>query len=704
MTHPIGCAVMKDFTECVRAVDWHAFSAIHNTWDYVHNTTKDYSIIARIGFEDTEPDAIVVNPSGGKFSQPWGDPWPISNQDCNEPTIIVEYTRNRLKNGFFIFRQYLDADPANDLPSHWTLRAKPPNYAVGLTSNSYKGPWTLYVKSNGAKGTLWFSQTCEVLPDTEYVLSWYFRGTVPLWEAVNVAVIIGTFEKWFYLDPGEYQDWTNFELRFRTPTTATSATICFFVIGSEQTFEALFDAFWLSECPVTFTPHYRLTAQLEDYKGERQADIYFNGNLIWQNVSAANVPHDIFETNVSLDGIPAFRSAIRHSVQNNVFYYRYSSMHPDWQNRANMLQAWRDRYGFTTDIYHVLWRESDNYPDDYMVSWESVHDCDAWFTQPRTRTFYPYHSKMCLCRAASNSPTCGYFLAGWFRAITGMHVLNKYGDPYKTINIPGTTCAEGISYKAALDAFTRVIPKLTWNKGLNVNYPASPPLYPPYANAICLAFLAELGYGFQDVLEAHGDGAKAEEARKWADNLASTVLKQQWGYPFEASKPGFYKHESYGDVNIPEFTGGFCTLIVYKDDEPLATSREEWFAKLVDMYNMPMETPGMIPVNQESTFCSLRGLQIYEWYKFKGGKGAFPKLLMPADVDGDGWVSDLDVAKVQFCISNGFYDPLCDINIDGVIDEKDLNLVKANLGRGEPRLGAMWTPALSSSVPVKVSV
>jgi len=378
-------------------------------------------------------------------------------------------------------------------------------------------------------------------------------------------------------------------------------------------------------------------------------------------------------------------------------------MHPDWQNRANALQAWRDKYGFTTDIYQVLWRETDTYPDDFMVSWESVHDCDAWFTEPRETTFYPYWSKMCQCRGLSDSPGCWYLLAGWFWSILGMHALNKYGDPYKKVDyLPPLPCTDGLVYSAYRSAFTEIMPTLAWDKGFNVNPGASPPIFGPFANAACLAFLAELGYGFRDTLEAHGDGAKAEEARNWADNLASTLLKQQWGYPFETQKPGFYKHETYGDVNVPEFAGGFCTLIVYVNDVPCATSRREWFANFADLLSMPSETPGMIAVNQEATFCALRALQIYAWYKYKGGKGAFPKLLMPADVDGDGWVSELDVAKVQLCISNGFYDPSCDINVDGVIDEKDLNLVKTNLGRGTPRKGVVWTPALSPTAQVDV--
>jgi hypothetical protein len=219
---------------------------------------------------------------------------------------------------------------------------------------------------------------------------------------------------------------------------------------------------------------------------------------------------------------------------------------------------------------------------------------------------------------------------------------------------------------------------------------------------VILAFLSELGYGFRDQLEAHGEGDLAEKFRWWADNLASTLIGQQW-LGWGDNPPGLYLHEDFGPVNIPEFAGGFCTLVVYGADYvPYATSRKEWFANLADLLSMPPETPGIIACNQESTFCALRALQIYEWYKFKGGKGAFPKLLMPADVDGDGWVSELDLAKVQLCKDHGFYDPLCDINMDGVIDDKDVNLVKANLGRGTPKPGTIWTPTISDRVQVGV--
>lgn len=734
-THPIGLGMPKAFTECVTPMQWHHLGKVHREWSYVHNATRDYNVIARIGFEDTEPDWIVVDVYGSKAYNPLGDPpcpitypiipppYPCSDEDCNEPTIIVEYTRNRIKNGFFNFRIYRDLDPEKDLPTNWALYGYPEPWpegvSVGLTkSESYAGPYSLYVWYWATETSPVRVRYCElssdwieILPDTEYVASMYFKGKINynsvLWGVYlfdRNGNYIDTYN--YQLGYGEYKEWKTSEIRFRTPKNAYYASVFLDIWTNYWPYSggitAYFDAFWLSECPINLKPHYTLAAQIEGYEGERKAHIYFNGNRIWSFVSRNNLPRNVYETTVPLEGIPANRSAIRHSVQNAVFYYRYSSMHPEWKARADTLQAFREKYGFTTDIYHVLWRESETYPDDFMVQWESVHDCDVWFTLPKTYTFYPYWSKMCQCRSASNIPTCGYLAANWFWAICGMHVLNKYGDPYRQILVPRCV-AIPIIYepaKLAKDLLRQLAPY----KGLNVNWPATPELYPSFANACALAFLSELGYGFRDVLEAHGDSTLAAHAREWADNLAITLLGQQWLGPPE--RPGLYRHEDFDDVDVPEFAGGFCTLTIYRMVDyvpvPYATSRIEWFAQFADIVAMPFETPGMIAVNQEATFTAIRALQIYEWYKYKGGKRAFPKLLMPADVDGDGWVSELDLAKVKLCVNEGLYDPLCDINGDGVIDEKDLSLVKANLGRGEPRKGIIWLPT-TAKTKVEVS-
>jgi len=716
LLHPIGLGVMTKFIECLSPVEWHAFSKIHGCWDYVHNTTRDYSMIALIGFEDTEPYWIVINPEGQTGWQPWGDEFP--DQDCDEPLILVEYTRNRLKNGSFTFRMFWGVYPEDDLPAFWNVESSSDNMKVCLSEDSYEGPYSLkvwYKEAEAARYAGAYLENVDILPDTEYVLSMYFKGTVNynstvwgIWFYDAAGEFIDSVEEW--LDYGEYKEWTNHELRFRTPTNAHHATVFLQIYAgaepwpySEST--TYFDMFWLSECPLNLKPTYTILAQIVGYGGEKKADIYFNGQKIWDNVSLVYLPRDVFETEVPLDGIPSFRSAIRHSVQNGVFYYLYSSMHPDWQTRANALQAFRDKYGFTYDIYHPLWRETDTYPDDYMVSWDSVHDCDAWFTIPCNLTFYPYWSKMCQCRALSDSPTCGYFVNGWFWALAGMHILNKYGDPYKTVAFypyPSGPCTEALIY-SPIDAYQAVFTKNTYlTYGGYIVDPVNG-IFAPYAEGVCLAFLAELGYGFREVLEANGDGALAEDARNWADMLAEWLLSHQWGWPYihtSPSKYGFYKHEDFGEVNIPEFTGGFCTLIVYKNGEPHATSKTEYFAQLADILSMPAETAGIIAVNQEATFTALRGLQIYEWYKYKGGKGAFPKILMPADVNGDGKVDGIDLWLIKKTIEKGEYCALADVNGDGVVDENDYNLVKQALRT--PITGTLWIPSESKVAWVKV--
>jgi len=724
--HQMGCAVMADFIECVQSVNWFKFSNIHDTWWYVHSATRDYTVISRIGFEDTEPLEIVITRTGTKVPNLLGDAW--ADQDCNEPNILVEYSRNRLKNGFFTFRQFLDSAPENDLPAFWTVYYSESlsDAKLSLSTDSYQGPYSLkawYKGSESETGKFFgaHQELSNILPDTEYVLSLYFKG-----EINSSSVIWGIY---FYdvdghwiggksetLDSGTYNDWTNHELRFRTPSMLHRADVFIYVFINTEPYSeatAYFDAFWLSECPVNLKPNYTLLAQVEKYDGERSVDIYFNGSRIWQSISAANVPRNVFETQVPLEGIPSFRTPIRHSVQNNVFYYKYTSMHPDWQDRANKLQAFRDKYEYTCDIYHPLWRESDSYGDFFMVSRESVHDCSEvdgimmWYYEPRTLTFYPYWSKICQCPSLAVSPVCGYLIANVGRLSLIMHLLNKYQDPYKMVTLPVTTCpVETLptAETSALQLLNAIDGTIDPDKGSHED-PVKTYLYDPFTSGYALAAYAEMGYGFGAVLEAHGDGGYATYFKDKADRLAQAVLKMQWGYPFQAGKIGYYKNDVTGEVCIPEYTGGFCTAIKYINGEPYDTGEVSTPGEILDFFgiNMPPETPGMIAVNQESTFICLRGLQIYEWYKYKNGKGAFPKLLMPADIDGDGWVSDFDVAKIQSCIDNNVYDPLCDINMDGIIDENDLSLVQANLNRGTPKKGVIWLPAISDTVPVEIT-
>jgi hypothetical protein len=735
--HPVGYAIPKEFTECLVPMQWWEFSRYHYIWSYVHNATRDYTVIARLGFEDVEPDWFVCKPDGTKCFNPVGDPTLPGEPDCQNPVLIVEYTRNRLKNGFFAFRRFLNERPEYDLPLYWEVEVEG-NVSVNLTDKAtYQGPFSLYIgKSGEGRGVVY--QKVDVLPDTEHVCSVYYTGTVPenAFEfAVSAYDVSGNLLETFssLIPAGSYRtdgwEWHDIEIRFRTPHETSYVTVELRALPGEMYGYACFSSVWLSECPVNVYPYYRISAQIESYKGDRMVDIWegLNDTRIWTGITSDNVPRNVFEIYVSSDGAPCFRSAVRHEVQNAVFYYMHSSMHPEWRERADTLQAWRDKYGYTYDLYHPLWRESDTYPDGFMFSMETFHDCDAWFMAP-SRTFYPYWSKVCLCRdaaiigLATRNP--------YFPSLLAVHLMNKYNDPFIKVRdgyyggpavgfIPVSAYSllfEGISYPvlAVPPVKDSIDPDRGWPRGSGV--------YSIYSAACALAAFAEIGYGFYDLMVQKGYGSDAELARNYADRLAITLLKNQWGYPFQKGKTGYFRHEDYGEVNLPEAAGGFLVLTIYKKEEkkegvplslsssteeevPYATSRKDWLTEFTDMFNMPPETPGIIPANMETTLICMRALQIYEWYKYKGGKGPFPKLLIPADIDGDGWVSPIDLARVKLCVTENFYDPLCDINLDGKVDSEDLNLVNAHLGRGTPRSGTLWMPTLArTSVEIKEGI
>jgi len=732
VTHPAGAGVLYEFTACVTPSVFHPFSTEHKTWSYVHNTTRDYSLISLIGFEDTEPDWFVCQYDGTLCPNPVGLPFPHYNSDCDDPLMIVEYTRNRVKNGFFEFRQYASvpsgcgwATTVYDYPAFWDVNIvadagkKAPCVSLAPGYNSRYAVEVLIHEGGMAE----LSQSgIEVLPDTEYVASLYLLGhverathffRVELYDAAGN--LVGSPQ--VILPEGSYLEWEDFELRFRTTQDTVYARIVIAVDarGTDAYFVCWFDTVWLSECPVNLYPNYRLSVQIEDYQGPFESDIYCQGVKLFGSVSTNNIPRNVAEILLPLDGVPAFRSAIRHSVTSGAYYYKHTSMSSDWNTRAADLESFRDDYGFTYDYYHPLYRESDSYPDDFMFSEECFHDCEVWFLlQPphseavRQATFYPYWSKVCICKSAS---ILGLSIKNpYFVSLLAIHLVNKYRDPFMQVSLSGFMSEPAlVSAYSLLFEGVGVVPPLSswidpdkgWNRGDSV--------YSIYAAACAMAAFAELGYGFQGEMEAAGYSSEAALARDYADRIALTLLKNQWGAHEQNGgivwKPGYDFHEDFEEVYLPECTGGFNVLTVYKNGVPYATSRKDWVTQFSDIFNMPPETVGMIPVNLETTMVCTRALQIYEWYKYKGGKGVFPKLLLPADIDGDGWISELDVGLIEVNLENGYYHPLFDINVDGVIDVADLNIVKSFVGRGVPRQGIMWRPkSAKTSVTVEQTI
>ncbi|RLI82505.1 hypothetical protein DRP04_03790 [Archaeoglobales archaeon] len=671
------------------------------TYQYVHSCTLDYMVVTKVEFKE-----------------------PIN---CS---IWVSYDRQRIKNGSFTIRKYISE--GYDEPAFWNVEKK--NVDVSLVTKYYTiivpgpcpepsattfGPYSLLLSGvlvDGATSWARVSQRLSILPDTEYVFS--FDATLLSFPSGRLKVRLAGYDY-----SGNYVgdlvsidlprlgtcDWQYFERRFRSlPETPQAEVIIEVVEGptsSEEAWLAILDNFYLSESPRSLSAFNRLLAQIESYDGDKPGTIYFNGERVWTDITKNNIPRNALERSVSLYGMPSFRSAIRHGVQNCKFFYENTSIHPDWSNRAEMLQKTRDAWGYTWDIYHPLFRASDDYPDYFMFDADVIfHDCDVWASTPITTTFYPYWSKVCINKQAALD---GLIIKNpYYPALLAIHIMNKYNDPfvkvpsiYGTSGTPGWVSAYDLLFEELNIVTTeiylnptieRIDPDKGWHRGNGV--------YSVYAAACVMAALAEIGYGFYSLMPR----ADADRARDYADRIAYTLIRNQWGFPF--TDPFVFKHEDLGDVSIPEATGGFLVLTIYDaEGNPISTSRKDWLTEFTDMFGMSPETPQVLPVNQETTWVCLRTLQIYEWYKYKGGenKGAFPAILMPADVNGDGRVDVEDLKLIAQTIEKGEYYPLADINGDGKVDMEDFNLVKQALRT--PMKGIFWWPTLSPEIQVEVS-
>ena len=704
-------------------VIWAKFNEFYEVDQYVVPSTRDYFVAGKVGFEC--PTLYVTS----------------AGSDYRAPLLVFEYGReHKIKNGSFIFRRFLSENVEEDLPEFWSVSST--NASVHLIPSNYTfimpgpcpapkasklGPYSLMIEVLPGDGicSAEVSQLSYVMPDTQYLFSiWYVPIKTP-YERFKIIIDGYDLEDNFqgelasdWIPADESCEWKHFELRFYVPPNVYKLKVRLCLLeGSRppegELWDVVFDAAYLVESyvpepsanPRNLSIHNYAMLQIEDYKSSWgwSADIYFNGQKIWEAISESNIPRDVFTKTLPLEGLPSFRSAIRHGVQNLAFFYETTSMNAEWETRSGLLHHTRTSWGYTYDIYHPLFRASDGYPDGWWYDVATLHDCDAWYAEPRTSTFYPYWSKICLCKELAIGPIAyGYWLNPFFRALVAMHILNKYKDPFKSINIGGTLyynpieiLLTGESNTGLVSIIDSIDPDLGWQFS---------GVYFPYSTSCCMAALAEIGYGFRQVLEAAGYGTEAQTARDYADRLALSLLKCQWGTPaFEPAGNFIHKHESFGEVCHPESAGGFLTGVVWQDGEALATARRDILTQFVDIYNMPMETPQFIPVNQETTFLCVRALQIYEWYKYKGGenKGVFPALLMPADVNGDGTVDVEDLKLVAQTIEKGEYYDFADINADGVVDIKDFNLVKQNLRT--PLKGTFWWPKTSDQVTVSVS-
>lgn len=465
----------------------------------------------------------------------------------------------------------------------------------------------------------------------------------------------------------------------------------------------------------------RTAFQITNYLGDRHMDVYLDNELVAVNVSASyvgpNGPHPRPYFSKEKQTFQSMRTAIRHECPLGMWLYKYSIDSSDWNDKYLKMKAVRDYYDIYStaewpsyDWYEPMYRVTDSWPDNWYwnnrgpidgypgwYEYNSIYDYKYgdtdWYYNPygkepfRDVNQHPYRSKVLVDpRLFMEGPWTipPYIMLGHkYHPISlsmyALHILLKYNDPNYVTDYWGMgNCTPaglvfGPSYGQSPAGYV-----LQYWTDYGIKYPNDADMYTATNQAIVSAVMSTLAYGY-----GYTNG------KYYADRLAEILCDIQWGNPESEISGGILhwgKHETWGYINRPDCTGGFT--IVYKHGSGFYASQNAYyFDELVDfMFGMPKEVYGGVfmftPVNQESQLC-LRALQIYDWYAFKkdGATNSekFPKLIIFADINGDGIVDNIDYDAMIRAYQQ--WNPLCDVNLDHQINSMDfLNLLR-NAGR-----------------------
>jgi hypothetical protein len=394
----------------------------------------------------------------------------------------------------------------------------------------------------------------------------------------------------------------------------------------------------------------------------------------------------------------------------------------DWKERAKRIFNYLDEWGYWYNWYAPLYRYSDkegngiaDYPDDFWVHPNAMLDCDTWSKEWVSTYRYPYWSKACSCRSLYFARVVVPEWPAWL-GVRAIHLMNKYNDPFhpedfikNQVTGKGFTAVDWLVNGGKIltsVGYVTVNPLINCYKpGFGVHHQRWTDAVMPVCTACALAAFAELGYGFNYNDPITLKDGTVTNAKAIADDLAEILVKSQWGYPFTPGEEGKANTEYYGVVNRPDQTGGWSQYFIYQDGVVTNTYKTDWVEETTDMLiGMPPEMMLDSWVGLEPTAQCVRALQIYEYYKYKGGagKGRFPPLLVAEDVNGDGIIDIFDV--VLLCGAYGAaegspdYNPLCDVNGDGKIDIFDAVLLIGAYGRSSaPPERKVTIPALVRS-------
>ena len=451
-----------------------------------------------------------------------------------------------------------------------------------------------------------------------------------------------------------------------------------------------------------------LKVRVLDYKDEQNktVNLYLvhGGELIklFEGIRNNSIPDWTVSLRTSEnEPFPSLRFAVRHISQMGWKHYYWDSLHPNALERAENIKKLLDYYDFIYDLYDPLWHNSDGYRDDFIWTVDVYHELFIYDYLPgadgQSPTHYPYRSKI---GGPDPNITVVYFIFLNFTdplwwSLEAIHLMNKYNDPYKKVlqlvgpvYIQEPVSAYDIIRKGVkgcyipCDTYVDVPPlEQRWVEGVGVEWPEGN--FSAIRLGTFLVAEAEFGYGFGD-----------ETAKRYADKAAEILPMIQW-------KGRADETEDHGVVYRPEHKGGFMIYYTRANGFKFKARSMGILGTIADLFNMPNEFFGEIPTHAESTIVAQRAARIYLWYKFKGGKGSFPSCLCLADLNNDQKVNIDDLLLAYRTIKSGGYCVFADLNMDGVLDEKDFEIIRGALR--EPIKGALWIPNYSNEVQVSVA-
>ncbi|MEM2385890.1 MAG: hypothetical protein QXO67_02800 [Candidatus Bathyarchaeia archaeon] len=356
----------------------------------------------------------------------------------------------------------------------------------------------------------------------------------------------------------------------------------------------------------------------DSFKLAGNADAYFNGEkIITDCMGSAPAKPTVVRYTPDWGYFPSVSYWGEETLLASYYY---------WYVKLRRGDVYPYMTNFLDDFGYYIWQFGpmhlgirDNYPDDYVWSWDNYHSCDVWDNLPKTENFFPFQSGVC--------PQKGLLLE-FFKCmkdsyrewVFAIHIMNKYNPDHVHL-LPTADPISGQIY----------VQEITPRKMVYEGWYECTGEKVPSVMECCDKFLSELEAGepvphvphFIQILSILGYGYGDKTAQEMADALVEAYLPAQWGYPFTPGKEGEYTDEVYGTVWRPDLAGAF--LGAFKKEGSYVsvpyTRLTSFWRRLYETIYEPMPPPQpTIPFRRawtEGQFQVLAALRVYEYYKWR---------------------------------------------------------------------------------------